>query len=386
MLNRAGILTLLITLTGGASALLWGLPAVFVASAVVGALLILSLISVNLPLRVGAERLLTPARAAFGTRILVTLRFYGFRRLFGRSVRLQEFSATEEPAVRDLGMLPSGRKARLTYYVEPSRRGIVEMGPLRLTANDPFDLARRSQISDGGAGEVSRALIWPYFEEIWLPMSVSELAGASRNRLTKHLPASEEEFAGLREYAVGDDPRRIHWPSSARHGELMVRQVEHDFLEEAVIYLDTDWRAASEQVFEEMVSAAAGLVATCCKLFHNIRLMTPTGSASVVRSGVEGAYAAPLLDKLSLVAQTDFASSARVVRPSSDGTTLFAVLGKLPETTRQPWGMALGGARRRYLVQFCNPHDAMSGADVILVQPGESFPERWHAALGDLKA
>jgi uncharacterized protein (DUF58 family) len=50
----------------------------------------------------------------------------------------------------------------------------------------------------------------------------------------------EEEFASLREYREGDNPRRIHWKMSARlQGRLLVREYENAKVRDALVLLDT---------------------------------------------------------------------------------------------------------------------------------------------------
>lgn len=383
MPTSAGLLTLLLALLGGAASLIWGLPAVFLASAVGAGLLLLSVLAVHLPLRVQMGRSMTPARASLGTRVLVTLEFWSLRNLLGRSVEVQDYSPSEENPIRRLGWLSSKPQSPITYYVETRQRGFLEVGPLCLITTDPFDLARRNQIAEGSAGGVSRILVWPHFVEVSLPSSITENAGSVHKQIVKHVPASDEEFVGLREYSVGDDPRRIHWPSSARHGELMVRQLEHDIQEEAVVYLDTDGEAATPERFEEMVSAAASLAAACCRHFHRTRLLTRAGSVSVIRGGLETASASPILDSLSLVAQHEVEAANRSWHPRSSEASLFAVLGRLTPQAHEVWDSTYREGQSRFVVQFADQSDFLTASDVLKMRPGERFADRWEAAVSD---
>ena len=58
--------------------------------------------------------------------------------------------------------------------------------------------------------------------------------GAPPNALGRH----GEDFYALRPYVVGDDLRRVHWPSTARHDELMVRQDELPWQDRTTVLLD----------------------------------------------------------------------------------------------------------------------------------------------------
>ncbi len=376
-----GLMTLLLALLGGTASWIWGLPAVFLASAVGAALLLLSLAAVHFPLRVDVERSMTPARAHLGTQVLVTLEFRILRKLFGRSVELQEYVPSERSPILNLGWVSERELKPLTYYIEARKRGFLEAGPLRLITTDPFDLARRTKLAGGAAAEVSRILVWPYFVDVSLPGAASENSGASHNQIVKQVPASEEEFVGLREYTVGDDPRRIHWPSSARHRELMVRQLEHDTEEEAVVYLETDSGAATPETFEEMVSAAASLAVACCGYFHRTTLLTRTGSVSVIRGGLKTANPSAILDSLALIAQQAVEPFEEDRYPVSNGATLFAVLGELTLRAHAVWSHPALSARKRFVAQFSEGEALPTGQGTVTIRPGERFTERWEAAL-----
>ena len=78
----------------------------------------------------------------------------------------------------------------------------------------------------------------------------------------------------MREYVAGDDPRMIHWPTTARIGTLMVREHVEVRRPEFTIVLDTAPTAGTPDDFEEAVDVAATLAV------HAIR----TGLDVVVRT------------------------------------------------------------------------------------------------------
>jgi len=71
-------------------------------------------------------------------------------------------------------------------------------------------------------------------------------------------PSRHGELAGLRAFRPGDDPRGIHWRTSARRGMLLVREHEDDEGREATIVFDNDARSGAE-AFELAVSRTAAL-------------------------------------------------------------------------------------------------------------------------------
>lgn len=103
------------------------------------------------------------------------------------------------------------------------KRGLYHLGPLVLASSFPLGLMQARQ----GRNEGVRTLtVYPQiFPIVDLPLYG---APSQIHRGSYMLPqgAGSAEFSGLREYARGDNPRHIHWPSTARLNELMVKDFE----------------------------------------------------------------------------------------------------------------------------------------------------------------
>jgi uncharacterized protein (DUF58 family) len=87
-----------------------------------------------------------------------------------------------------------------------------------------------------------------------------------------HHAAAHTEFHGLREFRSGDSPRWIHWRTSARCGELMVREFADPPTDNLVLIVEP-WvparpapgpQAASSDVGDQRVEEAISLAATIC--------------------------------------------------------------------------------------------------------------------------
>lgn len=77
----------------------------------------------------------------------------------------------------------------------------------------------------------------------------------------EHSRRGGEDFYTLREYQQGDDLRRVHWPSSARTDQLMIRQLETPWQSRALVLLDVrNSSYESQDAFEKAVSGAATVV------------------------------------------------------------------------------------------------------------------------------
>jgi len=178
----------------------------------------------------------------------------------------------------------------VTYRLPTGRRGVVAVGPMTITRTDPLGLIRIVQRH----GSVETLWVYPRIHPVE-PLSAGRrfsLEGPTSD-LSPHGTVS---FHALREYVVGDDPRRIHWRSTAHTGTLMVRQFVDTSLPNGLIVLDTRQASYREPAFfEEAVEIAASLVAASTLQNFPIRLRTTSGLTLGASSGMD---ARRVLDQL----------------------------------------------------------------------------------------
>jgi uncharacterized protein (DUF58 family) len=229
--------------------------------------------------------------------------------------------------------LRRGQRARAAYRVPTSQRGRYTLGPITLTVTDPFGLARRSWT----AGVADEITICPRVHELRPPLGApGRLRSASPFAVRFHAPAVDgDEFLTLREYEVGDDLRRIHWRSTARTGELVVREDEAQWQPRAVVLLDVRPGAHDEASFEAAVEAAASVVARLVRSVLPVEVITTdgrtlgaTGTGRRHGIGVE----ALLMDELAVVqpgGPDNLAAVARPLRAATRRGLLVAVMGTL---------------------------------------------------------
>lgn len=105
----------------------------------------------------------------------------------------------------------------------------------------------------------------------------------------------------MREYAIGDEVRYLHWKATARTGRLMVREYADPAQPRFTTVLDTRRAAMSPAVFEEAVEVAASLFYASASAGQHCRLVTSTGADTPTDSGLGAARV--LLDELALVTQ-----------------------------------------------------------------------------------
>jgi uncharacterized protein (DUF58 family) len=114
-------------------------------------------------------------------------------------------------------------------------RGLFSIGPVRITTGDPFGFFRYSNTY----GRPQSILVYPRATELpnfYVPPA--NLPGEGRFRKRTHYVTPNA--SGIREYEPGDSFNRIHWPTTARTGELMVKLFELDPASDIWIILDLD--------------------------------------------------------------------------------------------------------------------------------------------------
>lgn len=153
--------------------------------------------------------------------------------------------------------ISGGEQTTATYRVTCRPRGVYRVGPTEVHSGDPFGLARTKV----GSGPVDRIVVYPAVEPLTGFPIVRGQDPAMQASRPEHARRGGEDFYTLREYQRGDDLRRVHWPSSARTDELMIRQLETPWQSRALVLLDVRSDSyESGAAFEKAVSGSATIV------------------------------------------------------------------------------------------------------------------------------
>jgi uncharacterized protein (DUF58 family) len=160
-------------------------------------------------------------------------------------------------ATFEVARLKKRESTTATYRVTCRPRGVYRVGPTVVRAFDPLGLAETS----AGTGPIDRIVVYPAVEELsGFPIIRGQDPAMSVSR-PEHARRGGEDFYTLREYQRGDDLRRVHWPSSAKTDELMIRQLETPWQSRALVLLDVRSSSyESDEGFEKAVSGAATIV------------------------------------------------------------------------------------------------------------------------------
>lgn len=187
-------------------------------------------------LHLDVVRTATPSRVAIDERAVVTVRIRNVEPAPSPVVMAEE-SIDYALGDRPRFVLPSlrpGDVQEVQYTVRSHTRGVHRIGPLGVRVRDPFGLTLRTAAVSGDAEIVVLPKVVP------LPPGRSLGSGMGSEGSIPHMVALHgEDDQTVRDYRDGDDLRRIHWPATARTGELMVRQEDRPAKRRAVVVLDT---------------------------------------------------------------------------------------------------------------------------------------------------
>jgi uncharacterized protein (DUF58 family) len=229
--------------------------------------------------RLTISRQLSASRAVMGARVAVTVDVENRGHATTPFLLIEDLlpQALGRPAHLVVSGVPAGREQQATYAVHCRARGRYRVGPLSVYLSDPFGLARTKVLT----GPDTELIVYPEVEDITVAGLAVHGAG-SGEAAVRFLHRSAAEFYTMREYVTGDDLRRIHWPSVARTGQLMIRQDEATRRSAAVLLLDTRAPVLGSQGapgFEKLVSVAASLGRSLARTGFTIRLATVDGPA-----------------------------------------------------------------------------------------------------------
>jgi uncharacterized protein (DUF58 family) len=192
-------------------------------------------------------------------------------------------------------LLP-GSTRMLSYEMTPAARGPLKLDGLCAVTAFPFGLfAKTARYPITDAAIVCPA-VTPLTDRQWDDL----LAQGAEDHLPRR--GCGNELYNLRLYHSGDDSRNIHWISTAKTSQLIVRETEAEDQRRATVYLVTIVPAIYELVFEEAVSFAASLVMHLSRRGYHLRLVA--GSAPSM-FGQGETHLATLLRMLALCERRD---------------------------------------------------------------------------------
>ena len=216
--------------------------------------------------------------------------------------------------------VPRLDRSRIHWQGQSPRRGRYRFRDLDLGTRAPF-------------GFIERRVTIPLADEIVVYPKIGQLTRrwfqlqrlAHENRLGRRHDRSsqQEEYHGLRDYRAGDSPRWIHWRTSARRGELMVKEFEQQNEQELALLIDP-WlpRTKVSPELRDAMELAVSLTATVC-----LETCRRQGRRLIV--GWTGAAPGVCVGQASVKLLHELLEQLAVLRPATEGT-LAELLDLLP--------------------------------------------------------
>lgn len=257
MLTRSGLGAMVAAIMLAATGMIWEYEELLISSFGIAFVVAFAVVIAKRALRATVERRLRTVRVARGDPVQVTYRIRNDTS--HRSGRAALLDHCDGAAIRvPIEPVASGSLNERRARIPTRRRGVFELGPLDIEKIDPFHLAVGLWRQRQDPSLLGTITVHP---------RVYELAGPRGSaRIVENEPIVRRSaqdpmsgFVSMREYVAGDDPRMIHWPTTARTGTLMVREHVEVRRPEFTIVVDASSSASTEEDFEEMADVAATL-------------------------------------------------------------------------------------------------------------------------------
>ncbi|SRR6266540_3558901 len=389
----------------GVSALLLGEKDLLRVAALLALLPLLAVFAVaRTRYRLTCSRVLQPHRTPIGTAARVVLRLHNTSGFPTGTLLLEDrlpYALGSRPRLV-LERLGARRTTSVAYTVRADTRGRYPIGPLLVRLTDPFGLCELTRAFPS----VNELTVIPQVVPLPAVRIAGEYVGSGESR-SRSVASHGEDDAATREYRHGDDLRRVHWRSTARTGELMVRREEQPWESRATVILDPRLAAhrgeGPASSFEWAVSAVASTATHLRRGDYKVRLVTGAGPGHDF-DDLDDAGMGAILDHLAEVRlddTLDIGSLVDQVRQRNDGGLVLAVLGLLTQPEAElVAGLHTNGTCVGFLVDATSwlhlpeparadatrEHElsrltlARGGWRVVDVSHGAKLPTLWHQA------
>jgi len=211
-----------------------------------------------------------------------------------------------------------GRVLRGRYEIANAPRGRYRMDGAELLIADPFGLAEARIPLD----RADQMLVYPRVYELEGLFTDGGTPGGDRGRSMLHRTAGYD-LHSIREHQVGESLRRVHWRSTARRRQLMVKELQDTPRDEACVLLDGEAAAltgaAPDSSFDMQVRAAASLLRRMSDAGQRSSLVIHAAQRSRYRLGFGSGDWAAVLGELAAVEATAPRPLAEFLGESSRG-------------------------------------------------------------------
>jgi uncharacterized protein (DUF58 family) len=219
------------------------------------------------------SRIVHPVRVAAGQEARVEL---AVRNSSGRPsppvVARDPFDGGRRWARFAIAPLRPGEVRTSSYRLPSAQRGVHRLGPLELRLTDPFGLASSTRPT---AVETSLT-VHPRYDAVTVHGTSSHRDDDRRSaRLV--MGKGGGDFYALRQYIPGDDLRHVHWPTTARVDDLVIRQPENVRRGRLTVVADLRAGVVDDETVERVLSGVASLAMSGLEAGLQVRVVTTAG-------------------------------------------------------------------------------------------------------------
>lgn len=244
-----------------------------------------------------------------------------------------------EPAVLFASVRPRSTRSA-SYQMRLNRRGRYELGPLEVSTRFPLGLVERGFIVE----DRCELLVHPTVGQLtrnWFDAALTAPEPVQQPQSRRGI--FDDDMRHLREYRPGDNPRDIHWRTSARQNQLIVREYQQTRERSQVLLLDL-WQSSAPTPEElDHVELAISFAATICREHArqtrgSNQTVFATGDRAVriePQSGLDAMT--PILDELAIInggAAASLDSLAAELAPHITTATRCLLITTRPEPDR----------------------------------------------------
>ena len=268
MLTRSGLAAVIGAVVCAAAGLLWHYEELIVIAGAAGVAVTGALWSSRVRHAARIQRTIAAPRVARGDPIRTVYR--AVNRGHRRSPSAVIVDSCDDAVIR-VALPAIGRDDRteVAGSIPTRRRGVYQVGPTAIERIDALGLGIGRRLND----DPGTVLVHPRLYNLSGPygaMHTVEDEAVIRRSASDPLSG----FVSLREYVVGDDPRLVHWPTSARMGTLMIREHVELRRPEFTVVLDAADSVADADDFEEMVDIVASVAVHALRAAVDVRVRT----------------------------------------------------------------------------------------------------------------
>jgi uncharacterized protein (DUF58 family) len=209
-------------------------------------------------------------------------------------------------------LAPGGTVEAVAAFTS-ERRGVRRLTAVTISTTFPFGFFRKA----GDLTLPGELVIWPRTDRPIQRPLVGAGLGPAGGQTLRALAGPRGEYRGLREYRVGDDPKDIHWRTSAGRETPLVREYDRDAARTLWICLDRNGEPGDDA--EEMVEAAASLAARAAGEGRRFALLA---GDLVLRPGTGAVHLESALD---ILARVEFDPTAPSPSPPTEPESCILV-------------------------------------------------------------